>query len=169
MTQLICISSGAFYLCVCLYICVCLSVRMCVCLCVCLRVCLFVCLFVCMSVYVSVCLSVCVSVCLPACLFACLSVCLPVCLRVYLCKCICLDVFFLSFCVQMLVWSCQSWRWMFLMNWAVVRSSSLDPHSLSRKSAPDGHRRVFPGVWVGQLYRLCSGRWTPVPHGHSFV
>ena len=24
------------------------------------------------------------------------------------------------FCVQMLVWSCQSWRWMFLMNWAAV-------------------------------------------------
>ena len=32
------------------------------------------------------------------------------------------------FCVQMLVWSCQIWRRMFLMNWAVVWNSSLDPH-----------------------------------------
>ena len=29
------------------------------------------------------------------------------------------------------------------------RSSSLGPHSLSRKSAPDGHRRVLSSVWVG--------------------
>ena len=48
------------------------------------------------------------------------------------------------------------WGWMFLVNRAAVWSSSLDPHSLSRKSAPDGHRRVLSSVWVGQFCRVCS-------------
>ena len=72
------------------------------------------------------------------------------------------------FCVQMLVWSSQIWRLMFFMNWAVVWSSSLDPHSLSWKSAPEGHRCVLSSVWVGQFCRMCSGSWTPNPHGHSW-
>ena len=38
--------------------------------------------------------------------------------------------------------------------------SSLVPHSLSRKSAPDGYRRVLSSVWVGQCCRMCPGSWT---------
>ena len=53
-----------------------------------------------------------------------------------------------SFCVQMPVWSCQNWRWLFLVNWAVVWSFSfMDPHSLSRKSAPDGHSESQLFLW----------------------
>ena len=54
---------------------------------------------------------------------------------------------------------------MFLIKWAVVRSPLVDPYYLPFKSAPDGHRRILSGVWVGQFCRMCSGSWTPVPHG----
>ena len=33
-------------------------------------------------------------------------------------------------------------------------SSCLDPHSFSRKSAPDGHRHVVLSVWVGLFCRI---------------
>ena len=44
-------------------------------------------------------------------------------------KCFLCTFFF--FCVQMSVWSCQIWMRMFLMNWAIVWSSSLGPHSFN--------------------------------------
>ena len=54
------------------------------------------------------------------------------------------------FCAQqMSVRSCQIWRWMFWMNWAVVWSSSLDPHSLSRPEvSPRWPHEVF--------FRVCG-------------
>ena len=33
----------------------------------------------------------------------------------------------------------------------------LGSQQFSRKSAPDGHRRVHSSVWVGQFSRMCSG------------
>ena len=40
-------------------------------------------------------------------------------------------------------------------------SSSLpDPPSLSRKSAPEGLRRVLSSVWLRQFCRMCSGSYT---------
>ena len=40
---------------------------------------------------------------------------------------------------------------MFLMNLTVVRGSSVNPHSLSYKSALDGHRRILSDAWVGRF------------------
>ena len=58
---------------------------------------------------------------------------------------------------------------MFLMNWAVVPSSSVDPHSLSFKVVPGGRMRILSGAWVGKFRKMCSGSWTPVPQGQLFV
>ena len=76
-------------------------------------------------------------------------------------------LFLLISCVLLV--TAQIGMLMFLMNWAVVSSSSVDPHSLSFKLAPGGRMRILSGAWVGKFRKMCSGSWTPVPQGQLFV
>ena len=44
---------------------------------------------------------------------------------------------------------------MFLMNWAVVFSSSVNSHCISFKLALDSLRGILSGAYVGQFYKVC--------------
>ena len=58
---------------------------------------------------------------------------------------------------------------MFLMNWTVVPSSSVNSCSLSFNSVPDRCRHILSGALVGQFCMMCLGTWTHVPLGQSLV
>ena len=68
---------------------------------------------------------------------------------------------FFFFCVQMLVWSSQIWRWMFLMNWAVsllflLGSPQFDVPPWVPTACPGSQPQMATGVF----FRVCGLDWT---------
>ena len=66
---------------------------------------------------------------------------------------------------------CQIWRWMFLMNWAVLDLSWIPTYQLVPEVSPRWTTGVFlSSLWVGQF--LPDVFWilnTSSTHGHTFL